>query len=178
VEWLNSYILELDADETRALTMVRGTLIETIVTMQDPLDKKYFISLIIKKQRNQEMKIYLAGEKPVIYVKMVLQGDIVNQQSEIGYQDKKLKTILETAYENYICGKIDATIKKCQGMGSDIFGFGEVASKQFWTIQDWESYGWLKKFKDAEVHTEVKLKIKGTGLGVKTNPIKRQEGND
>jgi spore germination protein KC len=76
----------------------------------------------------------------------------------------------------YIKGIIDKTIDKCKELNVDVFGSGEKAVKHFLTIQEWEEYNWLSRFKDAEVNTKVEFTIRRTGTILKTSPIKHRQG--
>jgi spore germination protein KC len=162
---------ELNLKETRALLMVKDEYIGGSITIHDPLDEASFVTIVAEPQKSTDIKVTLTDLSPVIDIKVFIEGSIQNQQSEIRYQTEELKPVLEKAFAEFIATNIGQTIKKCQDLNSDIFGFGEVASMQFWTIQEWESYGWLDKFKDASVNVEVTAIIRRTGVVVENNPI-------
>lgn len=169
---------ELNANETRALLMVKDEFATASITIHDPLDNNLYVTLNTQKQKKPDIKVTVSGDKPVIDVKIFLEGSIINQQSEFEYQSEDLHSVLEKAFADYIIGNIAETIKKCQALNSDIFGFGKIAAEQFWTIHAWDDYDWLSKFEDAQVNIGVNISIEGTGVVIKNNPVKIGEGKN
>lgn len=167
---------ELNGDESRALLMVRGEFNRGSIAMVDPKDKELRITFDTKAQKKPNIKFDFQEGKPVINVKIFLEGDIQNLQSSTEYESVKLKPVLENAFKAYIKGIIDKTIDKCKNLNVDVFGFGEKAVMHFLTIQEWEEYNWLGKFKEAEVATEVEFTIRRTGTLLKTNPTRNSQG--
>jgi spore germination protein KC len=167
---------QLNGDESRALLMIRGEFKSASIAIADPKDKGYRITVdtIMKKKPN--IKVEFHEGKPVINLEIFLEADIQNLQSPTEYESTEEKPVLEDAYKMYIKGIIDKTIDKCKELNVDVFGFGEKAAKHFLTIQEWEEYNWLSRFKDAEVNTKVEFTIRRTGTILKTNPIKSIQG--
>jgi spore germination protein KC len=167
---------ELNGDETRALLMVRDEFHRASIAIADPKDKELRVTVIIKAQKKPNIKLDFREGKPVINVKIFLEGDIQNLQSPTEYESVELKPVLEEAYKVYIKGIIDKTIDKCKNLNADVFGFGEKAVMHFLTIQEWEEYNWLGEFKNAEVTTEVEFTIRRTGTLLKTSPTRNTKG--
>ena len=167
---------ELNGDESRALLMLRGEFSTGSIAMADPKDKELRITIDTKAQKKPEIKVNFLEGKPVVNVKIFLEGDIQNLQSTAEYESTELKPVLEEAFKVYIKGILDKTIDKCKTLNVDVFGFGEKAVMHFLTIQEWEEYNWLGRFKDAEVNTEVEFTIRRTGTLLKTNPTRYSEG--
>ncbi|NJD01163.1 MAG: Ger(x)C family spore germination protein [Ruminiclostridium sp.] len=166
----------LNGDETRAMLMVRGEFNRGSIAMTDPKDKKLRITINASQQKKPGIKATFIEGKPVINVKIFLEGNIQNTQSSTEYESVKLKPVLENAFREYVKGILDRTISKCKNLNVDAFGFGEKVVMHFLTIQEWEKYNWLGRFKDTEVTTEVKFIIRRTGTMLKTNPIQHSNG--
>lgn len=167
---------ELNGDETRALLMVRGEFNRGSIAIADPKDKELRITFETKAQKKPNIKFDFHEGKPVINVKIFLEGDIQNLQSTTEYESVELKPVLEDAFKVYIKGIIDKTIDKCKNLNVDVFGFGEKAVMHFLTIQEWEEYNWLGEFENAQVNTEVEFTIRRTGTLLKTSPTRNTEG--
>jgi spore germination protein KC len=167
---------ELNGDETRALLMIRNEFKKGYFSIQDPKKPELVISLNINKEKNTETKVNIEKDKPVIDVKVYLEGDILSVQSTIDYESKDLKLLLENDFKKQMKDQIDKTIKKCQDLNSEVFKFGRVAAMHFLTIQEWEKYDWLSKFKQARVNTEVEFKISRTGTMIKSAEIRSTDG--
>ena len=167
---------ELNGDETRAMSMIRGELVNASIAIADPLHKGFRITIDTRLQGKPDIKVAIRKGKPVINVKILLEGDIENLQSPTEYESIKLKPVLENAFKAYIKSNLDKTIYKCKKLNVDVFGFGEKAVRNFWTIQEWEEYNWLGKFKDSEVNTQVEFTLRRIGTLLKTNPTRNSRG--
>ncbi|MCX7746512.1 MAG: Ger(x)C family spore germination protein [Clostridia bacterium] len=163
---------ELNGDETRVMSMIRGEFQKASIAIADPKNSKLRITIDTKIQKKPSIKVSINGDKPVIHVKLFLEGDLQNLQSPTEYESVKLKPVLENAFKAYIKGLLDKTVDKCKSLHVDVFGFGEKAVMHFLTIQEWEAYNWKGKFKDAQVTTEVDFTIRRTGTLLKTNPTR------
>lgn len=168
---------ELNGIQTRMMLMVRGDFVRCAMSMQDPLDKKLRISIDTKQQKKPDIKVEFREGKPVIHVKIFLEGDLQNvQNTTIEYENEKMGPVLENAFEKDMKGYLDETINICKNLNVDVFGFGEKAVRHFLTIQQWEAYNWLSHFKDAEINTEVEFIVRRTGTLIKTNPSRNSKG--
>lgn len=167
---------ELNGDESRALLMIRGEFYSGSIAITDPKDKELRITTDITMKKKPDIKVDFREGKPVINVKIFLEGDIQNLQSPIEYESVELKPVLEDAYKVYIKDVIDKTIDKCKELNVDVFGFGGKAVGHFLTIQEWEEYNWLSHFKDAEINTEVEFTLRRAGTLLKTNPTMKAQG--
>ncbi|HEX9063325.1 MAG TPA: Ger(x)C family spore germination protein [Clostridia bacterium] len=169
---------ELNGNETRAMRMARGDYKTGAMAIADPEDPKLRITCNISQMRDPDIKITFNDGKPVINLKIFLEGDLLNIQSTNEYENPKIKPILENAYETYIKDLLDKTIDKCKRLNCDVFNFGQTAAMHFLTIPEWKSYNWLSHFKNAEVNTEVQYTIRRTGTLMKTSPTQTSEGEE
>lgn len=167
---------QLNGDESRALLMIRGEFKSASISIADPKDREYRITVNTMMKKKPDINVEFHEGKPVINLEIFLEADIQNLQSPTEYESIEQKPVLEDAYKMYIKGIIDKTIDKCKELNVDVFGFGEKAVKHFLTIQEWEEYNWLSRFKDAEVNTKVEFTIRRTGTILKTSPIKHRQG--
>lgn len=161
---------ELNGEETRVLQMVQGDFNRGFIAIPDPLNKGLRITMDVRQRKRPDIKIVFQAGNPVIHVKLFLEGNILNLQSNVEYESGELNPVLENQVKVFVKNTLDKTIDKCQSLHCDAFGFGEKAAMQFLTIQEWEEYNWLAHFKDAEITTEVEFEIRRTGTMLKTNP--------
>lgn len=167
---------QLTGNETRAMLMLKGEFTRAAISIDDPKKKNSRVTINTKLQKKPDITVDVSGEKPLVNVKLSLEGDILGLQSAVEYESSKLKLELEKAFKEYMKGQVDKTIDKCRALGVDVFGFGEKAVTHFLTIQEWEEYNWLGQFKDAEITTEVDFVVRRTGTLLKTNPIRNSQG--
>jgi Ger(x)C family germination protein len=169
---------KLTGDETRLMQMANGDFKMAFFTMQDPKKPSLIIPLDIRRLRKPSVKIKFEGDKPVIHLKVELEGDLLAIQSRINYEQPELKPVLEKAFEKQIKEDLDKLMEKAKGLKTDIFGFGQIAAVHFLTIQEWEKYNWSNKFQNAEITTEVKFMIRRTGTQLRSSPIITTEGKE
>lgn len=169
---------ELNGDETRALMMIKGEFERGSIAIPDPLKPELVDTLIIRQQKQPDVKITFRNNEPVIRLHIFLEGDLQALQSDEEYEDPKLKPILEKQVRSILEDHLKKTIEKCQKLGCDVFGFGDTACMQFLTIQEWEAYGWLNHFSKATIESELDFTIRRTGTMIRTNPVKSTEGEE
>ena len=57
---------------------------------------------------------------------------------------------------------IHQTLVHLQRLRCDGMGFGNLASQQFLTIQDWEAYHWREAYVSADIQVNLALQIRNT----------------
>jgi len=164
---------ELNGDETRLMLMARGQFKRGFFTMPDPMIPELIVPIDVRLSRKPLVKVRFEGNKPIISLKIRLEGDLLAVQSRINYESKDLKPVLEKAFEQYIKDELNKLIEKCKGLKADVFRFGGTAARQFDTIEDWEQYNWNEQFENAEINTEVDFDLRRTGTMLKSSPIKK-----
>lgn len=167
---------ELNGDETRALLMIQGEFRQVFFTVQDPKMPEVIIPLDIRATKKPKIDIDTKGKNPLIHIELQLDADLLTVQSMIDYEQPELMKLLEGTTRDKIEKEIEAVIKKCQKLNTDVFIFGEYAAKNFLTIDEYESYDWNSHFKDTEVTVDVDFAIRRTGRQIKSYPIKEPEG--
>jgi spore germination protein KC len=169
---------ELNGDETRLMLMARDQFQRGFFTIPDPENPELIVPLDIRVARKRKVMVKFEGDKPVIILKIQLEGDLLAVQSGINYENKEMKPMLEKTFELYIKNGLDKLIGKCQRLNADIFRFGCITARQFATIEEWERYNWISKFEKAEVNTEVEFTIRRTGAILKSSPITKTKGKE
>lgn len=162
---------KLTGFESSLLSIAKGIFKRGIFTIQDPEKPEFIIPIDTRQARSPEFDIHFEGTKPVIHLKIQLEGDILAIQSRINYEDPKLQPVLQAAIERFVKDGLVRTIKKTQELNCDVFKFGQKAVKHFGTIDEWEAYGWNRHYKEAEITTEVEFTIRRTGGLVESSQI-------
>lgn len=143
----------LDGYETRLMLMVTDEFVNGNFTVPDPKIKDMLISVNLKTEKEPDIKVDLRGDTPRISVRLKLEGEILGIQSDLNYEGKELKPVLEQSIAAQLKKDIDTLFDKCKATGGDIFGFGGIAARQFATVEEWEEYNWFKHFKNAEINS-------------------------
>lgn len=162
----------LNGSETRYFQMLTGKFYLANMTFPDPNREDKIIVVRVKQGRNPEIKVDLKGERPKVDVRLILEGEFVSIQSSIDYEGGEKEKDLERYLETYLAAEAGKLIKRTQEeLKSDIFGFGEVTRKYFWTWQDWVDYGWTERYPEAEIKVQCSMNIRRTGLMRRTAPL-------
>jgi len=166
----------LDGNETRLMLMVTGEFVNGKFTVPDPKIKDLIIAVKLKMEKKPDIEVDLSGSVPRISVGLKLEGEILGMQSDLNYEGKELKPVLEQSIAAQLEKELDTLFDKCKAMGGDVFGFGGIAARQFATADEWEKYKWFKHFEDAEINAEAKIAIRRSGTFIKAYPVVSAEG--
>lgn len=160
----------LTGEETQLVLLLRKKReVRYISTnMKDPLNKKYTIAANVYPDGKAKIKMNLNGSVPKIYVTVPLSVQGIGIPSFINYvTDLEKQKILKEAFEKYFEEEAYELIEKSQKeFKGDPFTWGYEAKKYFLTNKEWKEYDWNKKYPQAEVSVDFKVKIKNFGKGL------------
>jgi len=168
-------VAEFNGYETRIMLALRGEFKQGVFTFHDPLKPELYVSINLKQQKKPKVKVEFDGDKPVIHVKLLMEGEILSVQSRIDYEEANKIGYLEGAAEDIIKQQAEALIDKAKELNVDFLNFGSYFVKSFLTIQEWEKYNWIERMKDVKATVDVEVKIRRTGTMIKSSPIKGTE---
>lgn len=167
----------LDTGETRALSILLNTFESGFLSVTDPLAAKHQVTMNIRNGRAPKIVIDVNGEKPVINVNVLLEGEITGLGSGITYESKEYLTLLEAQVSNTLQQQIADMLVRTQEWGTDVVDFGYYLRPKFMTMGELQTYGWDKKFPQATFTIKVSTELRRSGLMRKTQKIRR-EAND
>ena len=162
----------LDNEETRALSILRGDFYTSYISVQDPIEPAVSIGVNFRIKKSK-INVNIARSNPIIYVDVVLEGEITGISSGIMYEQKEYEGFLENQVSN-ANSQIMNMLFKSQTWGTDVADFGYYIRPKFYTLEEMYSYEWDKRFRTAEFQVNVQTKIRRTGLMRKTSPIRRE----
>lgn len=158
----------LSTTETRILAMLLGEYPRGFLSVEDPLDSKYFVNVILRLGSKPKIKAELVEGRPVIHVKILLEGEISNIGSGINYEQKGYLELVEAQITKVCEQEMKNLIKRTQELDSDVAGFGYYLRPAFQSNKEFEDYQWNDKYRQAEVFVEIKSEIRRTGLMLRT----------
>ena len=162
----------LDSVETRYYLLVMGKYKRGIMTINDKEKPSSAIAVDIRLGRNPQIKSHFENGKPVIDVKLKIEGDIQSIQSRIDYEKLSKLNDLNNQIKEHLQNGIQKLIEKTQKeFKADIFGFGHKVVDHFSTIQEWQKYNWLSHYPEAKVNLDVEVNVRRTGLMIYSAPI-------
>jgi Spore germination B3/ GerAC like, C-terminal. len=168
---------ELDGEETAYYLMVTGEYKNAYWTLPDPMVKGKYVLLNIKQQRSPMKKVSYVNRKPQVSIKLLLESDISSIQSGLNYERDGDKSVLEKSSADFITAGIKKLLDKtAKEFHSDIFGLGSGMRSKFLTLQEFDNFNWKSKYKDSGFNVDVTMKIRRTGLLVRTVKASNSKG--
>lgn len=159
----------LNGKETSCFQMITGEYNHSYWTLPDPYSENDIIVMDIYQRKKPEIAVSLANGKASVHYTLDLEGDFTAIQSNLNYED--FPEIIErntvAMMENEILKLLERTRDE---FNSDICGAGNFVKGKFTTWAAWKSYNWADHFKETEFRIDVKLKMRRTGLMIKSIP--------
>ncbi len=155
---------KLEGSENRVMAMLTGNFGRGFWAFPDPMAPGKNLALDIRSGAPPVMKMEFKKGRPVINVHLSLEAEILAIQSNIDYTRLDMLNKLELYTERFTVDYITKVIKKTQGMGTDIFGFGNKARHLVDTWPQWEKLNWEELYPKAEIKVTVAMSIRRIGL--------------
>ncbi len=160
---------EMDGEEATMYLMNTGKYKHSYITLDDPLSPGDFVVMDVRQNRKPVRVVNIEGDAPKISTKINLEANILSIQSGINYEDPEKLTLLEEETEKYFEKMmLDFLNKTASVYKSDICSYGREVKKKFLTFKEWSDYKWLDKYEDSNFEVDVSLKVRRTGLLIKT----------
>jgi len=165
----------LNGDEVIIYSMFRGQYRRSIFSFQDPKKAGNIIAMEVSQGRKPKINIELIDNKPIINVKITLEGNVLGLTSLIDYSLPQNRPVLEKAFEQYIQKEAERLVEKTKKeFRSDILGFGMKARRLVLTDEVWNKLNWPGLYEQAEVHIQVDFKVRRTGTMLKIMPVPKK----
>lgn len=163
---------ELTGDETRYLNMLTGNMDSSFIFIKDPISENEQVGIRLKQAKNPVIKIHMTSGRPVIDAHVYQEPEIVGLPSGKRYEKPEIKPALEKALSDLLEKRCRELVTRTQDeFRADIFGFGRYAKMNYLTRSDWEKANWPDIYPTADLDIKVHVKIRRTGLMLKTQPI-------
>lgn len=170
-------VAEFDGQEALFHSMLYGTYGYSYISIPDPKEPNKFVILNMKQSRMPTHSVEMINDEPLCSAKVQLEADIVSIQSGFNYESTENINLLESAAEKFIEEGMLRFLKKTAAVHLDLCGFGRALKGKYLLWDDWTQVKWLTKYADAKFQIDVNLKIRRTGLMVRTAPAKSSKGD-
>jgi len=161
----------LNGQETRLLAILNGDFKRGFLSVDDPLEPKKNVNVIMRLGRNPKLSASIIDGKAYLRAKIFIEGELTSVTSGINYEDNEYRPLVEQQISLLIKRDIIDMLIKTQGMKADIAGFGYHARSNFRTLDDFMNTDWDEIYSQAEIAVEVETRIRRTGLIWRTMPI-------
>ncbi len=154
----------LDESETRGLLWLRGEILKGVITLSSPTEPGKEISVEIMRGHT-EVEPYYDGESVWFVVKIVVEGDLLEQQSSEDITERDVRKAIEEEMAREVEEKARLALDKAQGeYGVDIFGFGMAFHRKY--PREWAELEdrWDEVFAGAYVDFVLESHLRRSGL--------------
>ncbi|WP_027630938.1 Ger(x)C family spore germination protein [Ruminiclostridium cellobioparum] len=126
----------------------------------DPLDSRFKVLSILKKEKTSSTNITFKDGKPLISIDLIMDINVQSVQSDYDYDEPGNAGVLNRAYKELLEKEVRNLLQKvtCQ-FKSDIFGYGELAKRNFVTIDKWEKARWPEVFPEARYNLKLSTEV-------------------
>ncbi len=166
-----------DTGETRVLSILLNRFEGSYFSVPDPLAPKYQVTLNLRNGRAPKITVDISGEKPVIHLDVLIEGEMTGNPSGISYEQPEYLQLLEAEIANLLQQQLADMLARAQEWEADVADFGYYIRPKFLTMSELKAYQWDKRFPQATITIKVKAEIRRTGLIRKTVEIRREKGD-
>ncbi|MDK2931640.1 MAG: spore germination protein [Bacillota bacterium] len=167
VGWLNK-------PETRGFNWITGRVRSGIIVIEKPGEEGKFIGLEILRAKGS-FKPEVEDGRVTVTVKVEAEANVGDVQGFIDLlRSPELWASMERRMATVIENEVLAAVAKAQELGSDIFGFGAELNRR--DPKKWADEfrdRWDEKFRDIDVHVEVKARLRRSGLVIRSTKSRR-----
>jgi spore germination protein KC len=157
----------LNGAEAACYQMITGNYKHSFWSFPDAYDESKLVVMDIIQRKKPSITAQIKDDKAVVKIVLDLEGDFTSIQSNIAYEDypqpmeKKASEIIER--------EVASMLKKTtEEYDSDICGIGRYVKGKFLTLDKWKNFNWDEKYSSTEFSINVKLKVRRTGLIIKS----------
>jgi len=153
--------------EANCYQLITGDYNYSYWTIPDVLEKENIVVMNIMQRNKPVIKVDLKEDRVSIRISLDLEGDFTSIQSDQNYEEHP--EIMAQAAGELIKEQIIAFLKRTTDeFDSDVCGFGRFVKGKFLTWNKWKEYKWFDKYKDTSFSVEVDLKMRRTGLMIRS----------
>ncbi|TDX48034.1 Ger(x)C family spore germination protein [Orenia marismortui] len=157
----------LTGEETKLSLLLRPHTVRNsiLASYSDPLAKEKRIAARWMKTKDTQIEMDLSTDTPKIDVIVPLKFEILSIASGIDYienleKQKILKDSIASSLEDKAKQLVNRTQQEFKG---DPFQWYLIARKEFWTLDEYIKYNWMKSYPRAEVNIRFDIKIVNFG---------------
>lgn len=159
-------ISEMNDIETELYNIINGTFKTGYNTFYNDKFPEKPMVMQVRQYKPPSINVQTYEDMPKISVDISMEGSLISVAGDY---------LVEEDIDNYeknISGYTEEALKKflnktSRELGTDIFGFGMYAKRNFLNYGKFENYNWREKYKKAEFDVNVDFTIRRTGLIIK-----------
>lgn len=161
---------EFNGNETIAYRLLSGQLHRATLTVAEINEPRHLFTVDISQAHSPVIHTSLKNSKASISIILEVEADLLTTTSpeklESTLDIKKIEEAVTLSLQDWL----DSALRKAQGWGSDVFGFGEHFRRCFFTWPEWNQFDWPSAFKQANIQYDLNVHLRRPGLIIQTIP--------
>ena len=151
---------KLEPNQATLFSLLTGSNRGVKIEVTDPFDSRFKVLGNVAREKSSYTKVIINNGKPEINVYLRLTVDIQAMQSDVDYNTPDKTARLQKAYEDYLNKGFEELFSKVTyEFKSDIFGYGELAKRNFMTTKEWNNAKWSEIFPKSVYNYKIDLRI-------------------
>lgn len=160
---------ELNAIETVAFSILKGSLNRFLVSVPDPINQGNYLDIYFTPYKPPNIKIDTSSASPYVHVKAKLSGRIYSMSKNSRYLEPRILDTISESCNSYLESAISNVFYKTSiDFNSDVMGIGKCAFSNFLTTQDFDNYNWLNNYQHAFFDIDIDSSVKSGMLITET----------
>lgn len=152
---------ELNALETIAFLNMKNKVDRFLVSIPSPLKDNEYLDLYLTPRTSTSVKIDTSTSSPYIKINCSFTAQIYSMSDNSKYLSPDILDSISESCNTYLESMFsDYLYKTSKDFKSDINGFGNFATKNFNTTNEYYEYNWLNSYKDAFFDINVDTSVK------------------
>ena len=162
----------LTNEETRMVAILMGNFPKGFLTIVDPKIPERNVHILLRLGKNPQINVGFVNNRPVIDIDVLLEGELTSIASDINYESKENRELLEEEVSKTIKLEMVEMLNHTQALETDVVNFGRYFRPKFKTYDEVASFNWNDLYPEAEFHVQINTKIRRTGLMFQSMPIR------
>lgn len=155
----DAFVGEISNIETIYHLMLSNQFKSSIINIPSPFSDNNYIALYISRVKSKN-NVQIVNDSPYISCNIILSARVISSSVSNNYLEPENIKLLQDYSNSYLKTSIEDYLYKTSiDFKSDITGFGRYGVHNFNTIQSWNEYNWLEKYKNSFFDVNVNTKI-------------------
>ncbi len=156
---------ELNSIETLCFSIIKNQVDGFLISVPNPNKSNSYIDLHVTPLSNPDVQVKILNGTPYISINCRFTGRIYSMEDSADYLDASLLEQISNSCNSYLEAILTEYLyKTSKSLQSDINGFGKIAKKNFFTLNQFYDYNWNENYKDSFFNVHINSSIRSSSL--------------
>ena len=156
---------ELNSIETLCFSIIRNQVDGFLISVPNPNKANSYIDLHVTPLVSPKIDVNISNGTPYITIDCRFTGRIYSMEDSADYLNDNMLNQISNSCNSYLESILTEYLyKTAKALNSDINGFGKIARKHFFTLDEFYDYNWGEKYKDSFFEVTVDSSIRSSSM--------------